>query len=96
MRAFLNALGTAVYTGLIAWFFSSAQFLFGNKPDNFLAPMLMLTLLIISASVTGYLVLEKPISLYLAGDKKEGIMMLFKTIGFLALFGVIIAFFIAR
>ncbi len=59
-------------------------------------PMLILTLLIISASVTGYLVLERPIALYLAGEKKEGVMMLFKTLGFLLIFGIIVALFIPK
>jgi hypothetical protein len=46
----------------------------------------MLLLFIISASVTGLLVLGKPIHLYLSGLKKEAFVLLFATTGWLVLF----------
>lgn len=50
------------------------------------APIMFLTLFVISAAVTGGLVLGKPIMLYLGGHTKEGIMMFFSTLGFLVFF----------
>lgn len=76
----LNSLGVLAYVSLVALFFNNAQRIFGGKADNFLAPVIMLTLFILSALITGSLVLGRPIMLYLDGQKKEGITLLFYTI----------------
>jgi len=51
----------------------------------------MLLLFVISASVTGLLVLGKPIHLYLSGLKKESLTMLFANMGWLVVFALITA-----
>ena len=75
----LNSLGVLVYVSLVALFFRNAERIFGNKPDNFLAPVIMLTLFVLSALITGSLVLGKPIMLYFDGQKKESIKLLVYT-----------------
>jgi hypothetical protein len=53
--------------------------LFGKIENHLLAPMVFLLLFVFSALVTGYLVLGKPILMYLDGQKKEAIKLLFYT-----------------
>lgn len=58
---------------------------FGEK-DDFLAPVFALLLFVISATVTGLLVLGRPLALYLGGAKKEAFAFLSATLGWLAVF----------
>ncbi len=76
----INSLGTLAYIVLVALFFSNAERLFGNKPDNILAPIAMLMLFILSATITGGLVLGRPIYLYLNGFKSEAVRLLIYTV----------------
>jgi len=57
-----------------------------------LAPAVMLILLVISATITGMLVLGKPILLYLENKKIEAIKMLSYTVGWLAIIAMSILF----
>lgn len=84
-KSFLSALGTFVYISLVAWLGFNSQAIFG-KPSSFLMPLFALLLFVISASITGLLVLGKPISLYLNGLKKEAFILLFSTLAWLILF----------
>ncbi len=88
-RSFINALGTVVYTAAIAWFLSHASTFF-HKEDTFLVPMFMMLLLIISATITGSLVLGKPIQLYLSDQKSAAITMLWQTLVWVIIFAVIV------
>ena len=47
-RGFLDALGVAVYVTVVAWFINNLSVWFGQKPDSWLAPALMLLIFIIS------------------------------------------------
>jgi SNF family Na+-dependent transporter len=87
VRSLLNSLGVFVYIVAIALFFSNANKLFGAE-DNFLMPILMLLLLVLSATITGSLVLGKPIMLYLENQKEAAVKLLAYTIGWLAVFVV--------
>jgi hypothetical protein len=88
-RSFLNALATAIYiSGLISLMFN-AERLFGEV-ENMLVPIGMLMLFVLSASVTGGLVLGKPMFMYLNGQKAEGIKLFVYTIGWLAVLTVIV------
>lgn len=81
-RALLNALGTAAYITLVASLIFSLQFL-APKEDIIIIPIAMLSLFVCSAAITSFLVLGKPIMLYLDGKKKEAISLLIYTIGIL-------------
>lgn len=89
-KSFLHAIGTFAYIALIAYFLFNGQHWLGSKPDNFFMPVLMLLLLVVSATITGLLVLGRPLQLYLDNHKKEGITMLFSTLGWLFIFAVIV------
>lgn len=74
-----------VYVLAVAWLLSNGERIFGGQ-ERLLVPIFMMTLLVVSATVTGLLVLGKPISLYLSGLKKEAFILLFSTIGWLIAF----------
>src|SRR3989338_6018415 len=84
--AVINSLGTAAYIVLVV----SLIFFFGNKfsggDETILAPIVILMLFVFSAAFTGALVLGSPIVWYLNGKKREGLSLLFYTLGvFLAI-----------
>jgi len=89
LKSLINALGVLVYVSIVAWLIFNGEHIFDNKP-SFLIPLFMLLLFIISASITGLLVLGKPIHLYLSGFKKEAFILLFATLIWLAFFVIVI------
>lgn len=89
-RSFLNALGTVVYITLIALGLTSLQKFVGNKPDSFFAPVLVLTLFVLSAGVTASLVLGKPVLMYLSNEKNEAIKLFTYTLGWLLIAVIIL------
>jgi hypothetical protein len=92
LKSLLSAAGVFVYVAAVAWLGFNSQAIFG-KQINFLMPLFMLLLFVVSAAITGLLVLGKPIYLYLNGRKKEAITLLFATLTWLLVFlvGVAIA-----
>lgn len=89
MMAFIHSLGTAVYVLAVAWFLFNGERWFG-KADNFFMPFALLLLLVLSASITGLLVLGRPIYLYFDGFKKEAVKLLGLTVCWLAIFTFIV------
>lgn len=77
--AAIDALGTAAYVFLVSQIMSRGEEIFGNVENNHLAPMVFLLLFLFSALVTAYLVLGKPIMMYVDGLKKEAVRLLFYT-----------------
>jgi len=84
-KSLANAIGVFVYVSAVAWVGFNNQTIFGRQP-NFLMPLFVLLLFIVSASITGLLVLGKPAHLYLNGLKKEAVTLLFTTLAWLVLF----------
>ena len=85
LRSFIDAVGVFIYVAAIAWLGFNSQTIFGNQ-HSFLMPLFILLLFVTSASVTGLLVIGKPVQLYLDGFKKEAFTLLFATIVWLILF----------
>lgn len=86
-QAFLLALGEGIYISLVALLMFGVQKWFGDKPDPvIIAPIAFLLLLVISAAISGALILGKPLMLYLDGQKKEAVTLFSLTIGWLAVF----------
>lgn len=92
VRAFMDALGVAVYAVLFAWFVNNMGQLFGSQPDGWLAFALAIVLFIISASITGSLVLLKPILLYFDGERESAVKLFVYTLVFLAILALVIGF----
>lgn len=89
-RSFLDAFGALLYVGAISTLLMNGEHVFGGE-KSFLIPIFMLTLLIVSATITGSLVLGKPILMYWDGEKKEAVTLLVATILWLIIFVTIVA-----
>lgn len=89
LRAFADAVITAIYVILIGFFIRFSEEVLENNPGIFfLAAMLML--LVFSAAFTGFLIFGKPVMLYLDNKKKEAISLLGYTLIFLFIITLII------
>jgi len=89
-HSFGHALLAYAYIFCIALFVKiSANKTFGKVPD-FFGPIIMLSLLVLSAAIMAILVFGRPVLLYLDNKKKEALSMLFYTVGWLAVILLII------
>ncbi len=88
VRALLNSLGVFIYIVAIVLLLNNAQRIFGDG-QTFWTPVVMLMLLVLSATITGFLVLGKPIMLYLENQKEAAVRLLCYTIGWLFAFTAI-------
>jgi hypothetical protein len=85
-KGFLLALAEATYIFLVALLMNGVGRFFSNTPDNkILAPMIFLLLFVLSAAISGALVLGQPILMYLEGKKKEAVKLFGLTLGWLAI-----------
>lgn len=87
-KSFLSSLGVAVYVALVALFMTNASKFFGQS-DTALSGVAMLLLFSLSALVVGGLMAGRPILMYIDGQKKEAVQMLFANAGWLLLFFII-------
>ena len=83
--SFLCALGTVAYIAVVATIMTNAEQSFGEMP-KMLAPIAFLTLFVVSAAITGSLVLGRALMMYLDGVKKGAVKQLGMTIAWLAMF----------
>lgn len=85
-----NALATVAYIFAIVWFISRIIESLPDPDQTFLGPAIMLLLFVISAAVTGFLVVGKPAMLYVNGLKQEAFRLFLYTIGWLAILAAIV------
>jgi len=85
-----DSLGVLVYVSLVVTFMTNAQKLFGPQ-NNSLTAIMILLLFVLSALITGSLVLGRPALYYLEGQKQEAIKLLLYTMGDLFLLFVIVS-----
>lgn len=86
--SFLMAVGELAYIFLVVLFMRNAQKILGND-QNIISTMAFLLVVVLSASVSGGLVLGKPIMLYLDGKKKDALTLFGFTLGWFLLFIII-------
>lgn len=79
-----NALFAAAYIVLIVSVISSFERFMGQTEDTIMAPMVMLSLFVLSAAIMGYLFVYEPLRLYLDGRKEEALPFFGKTVGIFA------------
>ncbi len=82
------ALGTAAYIALVALLMSNANNIFGKMP-GVMAFIPFLLLFVVSAAITGSLVLGKPLMMYIDGSRKEAVKLFLTTISWLIVLLVI-------
>lgn len=90
-KGFLSAAGVLVYVCVVGLLLFYAEDIFGKASPSFVIPMFMMLLFVVSALITGLLVLGMPIHLYLSGSKKEAFKLLFITLVWLAFFLILVA-----
>jgi hypothetical protein len=90
-RSFMNALGTVAYVTAVALTMSNGERLFNNINQT-IGPIAFLTLFVLSAAITGSLVLGKPVLMYLNNQKNEAIRLFLYTLCWLAAAIVILLF----
>lgn len=88
---FYNALAAAAY--IVA--FVSGMAWVGSRlaplPDTIFAPMVMLSLFVLSAAVMGYLFLYNPLALLVEGKRIAAVKLFLYTVGIFAVFTILIA-----
>ena len=77
--AIINAALTTLYIALISSFVFYVPKALGlnNKPDSIIAPITMLSLLVLSVSIVGLLIFGRPVMWYLDGKKKKRYIWLY-------------------
>jgi len=88
-RSLLNALGTLAYVSTLVTLVLNGEKMFGTVNPS-IAPIMFLTVFVLSAAVTGGLVLGKPVMLFLNNQKNEAIRLFIYTLCWLALAVVIL------
>lgn len=85
----INALSACAYIILIVSVMTSLQTQ-SSKPDTFLAPMIALSLLTLSAAVMAYIFFYQPLQLLLEGKKKEAVRLFVQTVAIFAIFPAVV------
>ena len=79
LKSAINAVLAALYVLAVALLMSNGEKLFGKLDNELLAATTILLLFVCSALITGALILGRPISLFLEGQKQAGWKALFYT-----------------
>lgn len=93
LTSLANAVGVAAYVAVVSYAMRNGERIFGQI-NNFLGPIAFLLMFVLSAAITGALVLGRPAMLFLDGQKKEAIKLFIYSIGWL--FGIIVIIFVAQ
>ncbi len=70
----MSALAAIGYIGIVVLIFGGLSYFFGDAPDvEFLAPLIMLSLLVLSVATMGFLFFYRPLTLVLDGARAEAV-----------------------
>lgn len=92
--AFIQAVIAVAYIAIVSGLMSNGENLFG-KHEGALLMMAILLLLVLSVAVMGVTIFGKPIMWYLNGLKKESVILILYTLGFLIIAAIIFFFILA-
>lgn len=81
---YFNALLAVLYIIFVVLLITYGPAHVREKPDTILAPMAMLSLLVLSVALMGYIFFFQPIQMYLDGQKHEAAELFTKTLGVFA------------
>ena len=90
-KPFLYASGAALYIVVIVLVIQIATALLKSFQGTIVIPMLMLSLFVLSAAIMGFFFLYEPLSLLIAGQKKEAIVFFGKIVGSFACYALLFA-----
>lgn len=86
-----NAIFAALYIVFVVLLISYGPAFVRDKPDTILAPMAMLSLLVCSVALMGYIFFFQPVLMYLDGQKHEVVEFFTKTLGaFAVITGIVV------
>ena len=85
----INALSASAYIIIGVTIMTFVTKPLKNKPDTFFAPIVILSLLTLSAAVMAFLFFYQPLILIIDGKKKEALNFFVKTIGVFAAITVV-------
>jgi len=85
--ALINAGAASLYITFLAWLMPRISE--GMPKESFFGPAAFLTIFVVSAAVTGSLVLGRPTFWFTSGHKKEAVKLLAYTVMFLAVFALV-------
>lgn len=83
--SFFNTLGAVIYIAAVSLLMANAEKWFG-RVNSYLGPVAFLLLFVLSAAVTGALILGRSVLLYLESQKTEAVRLFIYTIGWLVAF----------
>ena len=91
-NAGLNAVLSVLYISLIGSFlFYTPKIFDSEKPDTVFAPILMLSLLVLSVAVMGILIFGKPLLWYMDNRRHDAVSLLAYTLGIFFVITLIIS-----
>lgn len=88
-HSFICAVFTTFYIVVVALIIQNGEKIFG-KMNNFFGPVAFLLLFVLSAAITGALVVGRPVLLYLEGKKTEAVKLFLYTVSWLLIITLII------
>lgn len=88
---YLNAFMALGYIALIILVINKTSSIASHTPDTLLAPVMMLSLFVLSAAIMGILFVYEPLRLFLENQKQQALSFLLKTVGTFACFVLILA-----
>ena len=83
--ALKNATLTTLYIVAVGCFMYYGSLIKIGRANTFLVPITLLLLLVMSASITGFLIFGKPALMYIDGKKKEALSLLMQTLVFFSI-----------
>lgn len=78
---YINAFLAGLYIVFVVLLITYGPAYVRDKPDTILAPMAMLSLLVFSVALMGYIFFLQPVAMYLEGQKREAVELFTKTLG---------------
>jgi len=87
---YLNAIGASAYIWGIGFFFHYMSETHANTPDPWIAPIAMLSLLVLSVCVMGFLFFYRPAALLMEKQHREAADFFLKTVGTFALLTLLV------
>lgn len=82
---YLNALSAGLYIVFVVLLITYGPAFVREKPDTILAPIAILSLLVLSVACMGSIFFFQPILMYIEGEKREAVRLFAKTLAAFAI-----------